>query len=348
MDIYVYNPEFELIGIIDAFESLIWTNRYYKAGDFELWIAAKPEYIIMLQQGNYIVRSTRPDNAMIIEKLRIETDLETGNYLSVTGQCLKSLLGRRIIWTQTTLRGRVELCIRKLVQENAITPSDSSRIIPGLILGALKDYTETMNNQFTGDNLLETISVLCQNAGYGFDVKFDAENKQFIFEIYTGVDRSFGQDENPFVVFSPDFDNLISSEYVTSRELLKNVARVGGEGEGLQRRYAAVGTAAGLERRETYVDARDISSNDGSINDEEYIAALQARGNEKLAEYGMTQGFSGEVDAEHTYVLNRDFFLGDIVQVQNEYGISAAPRIIEIIESISEQGTKTIPTFSNF
>lgn len=46
--------------------------------------------------------------------------------------------------------------------------------------------------------------------------------------------------------------------------------------------------------------------------------------------------------------MNEDYFLGDVVQVINEYGISAAPRIVEIIESEDENGKSTVPTFSTW
>ena len=52
--------------------------------------------------------------------------------------------------------------------------------------------------------------------------------------------------------------------------------------------------------------------------------------------------------SDGNYVLNKDYFLGDIVQVINEYGISATPRIIEIIESEDENGTSVVPTFSTW
>lgn len=46
--------------------------------------------------------------------------------------------------------------------------------------------------------------------------------------------------------------------------------------------------------------------------------------------------------------MNKDYFLGDIVQVINAYGIRAMPRIIEIIESEDENGASTVPTFSTW
>lgn len=56
---------------------------------------------------------------------------------------------------------------------------------------------------------------------------------------------------------------------------MKTVTLVGGEGEGAGRRYTTVGGGSGLNRRELFTDARDISSNVGSddaLTDAEYIA----------------------------------------------------------------------------
>lgn len=48
------------------------------------------------------------------------------------------------------------------------------------------------------------------------------------------------------------------------------------------------------------------------------------------------------------YVLNRDYFLGDLVQIENEKGIKAAPRITEIIYAEDENGSSVVPTFSEW
>lgn len=40
MDLYVLNKNLETTGVIDAYESLIWTPRYYTYGDFELYLPA--------------------------------------------------------------------------------------------------------------------------------------------------------------------------------------------------------------------------------------------------------------------------------------------------------------------
>lgn len=118
--------------------------------------------------------------------------------------------------------------------------------------------------QYTGDNLYDVIQKICEEQGIGFKITLNDE-KQFVFELYAGSDRSYDQTENPYVIFSPKFENIINSNYIESKASLKTVTLVGGEGEGADRRYTTVGGGSGLNRRELFTDARDISSNVGAM-----------------------------------------------------------------------------------
>ena len=180
--------------------------------------------------------------------------------------------------------------------------------------------------------------------GYGYDVYIS--NGKFVFYIFEGVDRSYNQTTNSCVVFSPEYDNLLSSDYIVNNDNFANAAVVAGEGEGTARKKVTVGTATGLDRYEVWIDSRNTSSNNGEISDAEYTELLTEEGVESLSEMETTTTFSGEIDSTINYVFNRDYFLGDIVQVENDYGIRAKTRIIEIIESDSETGYEIIPTFS--
>lgn len=46
----------EIIGIIDAAQSVIWTTRYYGVGEFEIYASATAKHIELLQEGNYVTR----------------------------------------------------------------------------------------------------------------------------------------------------------------------------------------------------------------------------------------------------------------------------------------------------
>ena len=355
MDIYVLNNTFDIVGIIDAYTSVIWTTRYYTSGDFELYTAADRQTLKLIKNNNYLVRDKDMNNGeyknvMVIDRpsIRIQTDVENGDYLTVTGKCLKSIISRRVVINQTNMDGRLETCINRLLTENIINPADSKRKINNFVFNNKTNLNLTLKMQVTGDNLAELMTKICTNYGLGWDIKI--KNKKFVFYLYKGVDRSADQTENPHVIFSYEFDNLLTSDYTEDMSNYANVAIVAGEGEGAARKKKETGntTASGLNRYEIFVDARDMSTNNGQITDDEYNKMLKEKGNEALSELKKVTTFEGEVDATRNYILNQDFYLGDLVQVVNEYGISKQTRIIEIIEADDENGESVIPTFSDF
>lgn len=355
MDIYVMNRNFQIQGICDNYKSIIWTPRYYTAGDFELYLPASNDNITLLKEDRYVVRdkdilqsdsSIIYKNVMIIEKVQLTTDIENGNYLIVTGRCLKSLLTRRIVWQQTTLSGKLEIALRKIIMENAISPTITARKISQLRLGELKGLTEVINKQVTGDTVYDFISNVCTTYGIGWDIYI--KDDELLFELYKGEDRSYNQSINPYVTFSPDFDNLLTTDYQFDKTNYKNVALVAGEGEGLNRKTVLVGDATDLDRYELYVDSRNSSTNDEEITEAEYNKILAEEGNEALKEdaNSITENIEGQIETSSNYKFGEDYFLGDIVEIVNEYGIKTTPRIIEVIESEDDTGTSTIPTFS--
>lgn len=350
MDLVVLNRELDAISVIDIYESFIWTDRYYRYGDFELYTAMQNNILNVIKK-DFFLQSSDSDHVMIIEDWIIKSDIENGNHITVTGRSLESILTRRIIWGQKTISGNLQNGIKTLLNENIISPSDSKRKISNFIFEESTDPAITkltINAQFTGDNLYDAIQKICEERGIGFKVTLN-DNKQFVFKLYAGVDRSYEQTSVPYVIFSPNFDNIINSNYMESNSSLKNITLVGGEGEGSTRRYLTVGNTnvSGLDRREIFTDARDVSSDvDGeTITDAEYNAQLEQRGNEKLAENVSIVLFEGQTETTVMYRYREHFFDGDIVQIANEYGHETRARILEVVTTEDETGTSVYPTF---
>lgn len=343
MNPYVLNRNFEVIRYLDSFASLEWVNRYQDTGDFVLVVPASAENVSDLQPRHFLVRE---DDEMIvmIEKVEITTDAESGDYLTVSGRSIESILGRRIVWTQTNANTSVELFLRTLVYENCINPTDPKRRIPNLILGEPHGFTERIEKQVTGDNLLDVVRDTCQTYGYGFRIYMNADS-QLVFDVYKGEDRSYNQTLNSYVSFTPSFENIINSTYTYDEELFSNVALVGGEGEGMERVYTTVGEAEGYDRYEVFVDARDVSTNSGAIDSNTYLNMLAERGQEKIALLTSTESMVGEVETSLMYRYKEHYYLGDVVSVENGYGVTASPRIIAMIESENESGYKAVPEF---
>lgn len=358
MVIHVLDQSFNLVGVVDDYISVIWRPAYYDIGDFELYINATSEAIKLLNEGYYLVRdrdifmdesgNVTYSNVMVLKNIKLNTDVEEGDHLTYTGRELKFLLSQRIVWTQTTLSGTAEAGIRRLVTENAISPADNKRVIPALTLGASAGLSDSIDKQVTGESLAQTIIDICKAYGYGWEVYI--YNKSMVFIVYKGVNRSYNQSENPFVVFSDDFDNILNSEYERNSENYANCTLIGGEGEGIARTFTTVGnTYTGLNRYEIFTDARDISQNKGSENEIDvttYLSLLNERGLENLAPLSVTEGFTGEVLNNVNYKYGEDYYLGDTVTVINKYGISKDVMVLSAIESVDESGTKLIPQFN--
>lgn len=350
MEFLVLNTKFETTASLDVFDSFIWTDRYSKCGDFEIYTLSDPQIFETLKEDFYIW-SEDSEHVMIVEGRKIITDVEEGNKFFVSGRSLESILDRRIIWNQTILDGSFQEQIKLLITENVITPSDSNRKITNFIFEETNDpyiLGLTIQAQYTGDNLYEVICKLCESVNVGFKITLNDEN-QFIFKLYYGVDRSYDQETNPYVVFSPSFDNLINSNYYEFKSEYKNIGLIAGEGEGSSRRSVIVGESSSkeLSRRELYVDARDISSttsNGGSISTSDYDNLLRQRGVERLNENKIVNGFDGQVDSTQMYFYGNDYFMGDIIQLENEYGIGGKVRVTEFIRSVDKNGINFYPT----
>lgn len=329
-------PDGSTVGIIDAYTSLIWTKRYHECGDFELYLPVS--HLDILKIGNFVYRLD-DDATMLIEKIEIKTDIENGNFLTVTGRSAECLLARRIVWGQVTYSGTVETLMHLLVQDNVITPSDTARAIPNIVAGVNHGITESLRKQISYENLLDAISELCQTYNLGFRFLRN-ENNQFALDIYQGT-------EIPEVTFSTEFDNLVNSFYQYDTTNYANTVLVAGEGEGINRTTQAVGTSVGLSRYELFVDARNLSSTTSEpITADEYAEILAEKGEEELGKKLVNEAFEGEIETSGTYEYKVDWNLGDVVNLENEYGISAVPRIVGVIEKDDVSGRAITAIFS--
>lgn len=257
IDLYVLNEDLEIVGIIDSYSSLIWANRYDKNGDCEVYIEANKENVELLKQDYYLIRTDDDNMACKIKYIEIDTNAENGDYLTVMGHDTKDILSQRIVWKQTNINGKAENCIYNLVDKNFINTEIQDRKFQNkngkakLLLDKKQGFTETMTGQTSYIDVEEKTQEICRKFGWGYKVKVRDEN--FYFSLYKGEDRS------DKVVFSSDFENLQSTKYASDKTNIKNVALIGGEGEGSKRSKEIAGQGVGSDRYETFVDAKDIS-----------------------------------------------------------------------------------------
>lgn len=344
MEIYVnklVSGAFERVSVLDTCISVIWITRYNSAGEGELYLAATEE-TVKLFEGETLLTRTDTDSVMLAKSVEVQTDPEDGDRLIVKLISGEGILKRRIVPAQKTYTSvKGENVLKALTTDNIINPSDSTRMISFFRNATSHGLGTTIQVQVTGKNLLEKISEIAKEQKLGFKVSWDGA--WMTFDVYQGADKT---DE---VIFSPDFENLGATNYELDTSQHYTAAYVAGQGQGLDR--VIVGTTdgtTGFERRETWVDARNTSSQTegGSMPAEEYEEILEQQGQEVIASHAVKVKFEGQILDVTGYVYGVDYGLGDIVSVQTGYGLNTSARVSEITEVEDEGGYKLIPTLS--
>lgn len=254
MQLRIYDAELNFLGITENQTSVIWTRKYYESGEFSVVLPITDDNIRLYQIGNIVAKRDSIE-AGVIEDLQIHESFDEHS-ITASGRFLSSYMDRRLIRPRYTFNGLVEVAMRTILN-NAVA-------IPLVELGELQGFTDTVTFQATYKNLLAYETKLAKSAGLGFRFRPDFENKKIIFEVYQGLNKSRNQTDRAFVEFSDRFDNLENAEARLNDQLYKNVGYVGGQGEGLERVFVQVGddSLTGLERRELFIDAKDIQEED--------------------------------------------------------------------------------------
>lgn len=328
MEINVLDKDYNLIAIVEDFISLMWCKRYYDVGALDLEIVANKKNVEIFKVGYFIARN---DDDTIYRIEAIEIDDKESDSLIIGAVDCKSILGQRIIWEKVVFNGSVEDYIRLLINTNVIAPKLQIRKIDNFLLTDKKGFSDEISQQVSYKNLGEKIIEICKTYKYGSRVFL--KDKKFYFDLYKGLDTN--------LFFSKELDNLLSSKYNYDHSEFRNCALIAGEGEGDNRTKTNVGEPVGLERFELFID--DSESKD-DLSDMEYLNKLKSKGYEELAKTSIKTKIEGEVDINF-YKYKKDYNLGDVVTIKNEYGISTKARITEIIETWDKDGYSLEPRF---
>ena len=341
MDLLLLDEDFEICGLIDDWESLIWNRKYYECGNFKLQVNIS--YLEQFTNAKYLYCKDKREIGRL-ETFKFSTSSDK-KYLSYSGRFLESVLGDRVIDTTYNFSSKTtEVICRSLVDSIAINPDDEDRIIENLELGDLQGLGEKRTVQITGENLLDEEYELCKEDELSISVDYDFDIQKLIFRVWQGLDRTDEQTDNTWAIFSKNFENITNEEYDKDETQYCNYAYVAGEEDedtGERTITTVDKVSDGETRKELYVDARDLQKDD-DMTDDEYIETLKERGIEKLNENTKVETSDFTIDPLSNLEYKKDFDLGDKVIYKNtELGIIVENRIVEISESY-ENGVQTI------
>lgn len=335
-----YHP---MLPIVDAYSSLQWVRRYYRAGEFELH--APVLFCDILKEGAYVHRADAQETG-IIEDFGYELNAQGEESVVVKGRFLNALLADRVIERTRNVSGNAEVVLRSLVNVYVINPTDTSRKIDKLILGTLSGVGAAVNTQITGDSLMEYMDKLSLEQEISYLLRYDFLQDKLIFDVWQGLDRTQNQSVNNIAIFSRDYENISGEVYQRKDADFKNIAYVASAGDGTARIVETVNIVqTGERRRELYVDARDLQQKDDAgnpITETAYRAILRQRGLEKLKEHTIIENIDTTINQFGNLTYKLDFDLGDKCTIINpRIGYQVEQRITEVRE-IYEGGATNI------
>ena len=331
MELYIYNSNRELAGIVESFEYLRWTRRYSQCGSFELKAIATQENTALLKEGNLIWKND-DEEVGIIEHLELsQTEQEI---ITASGRFATSFLARRIVWQTEKLSGDISICVEQLINNNLINPTDTARKISGISFLS-PNLNVPISTQVSYRNLMDVITELCEVSEVGIKTVFTPSTGILTVMLYMGIESQ--------AVFSKEYENLTEQIYTISAVDYANTALVGGEGEGSDRTFVAIASGSGEARHEIFIDAKDLRKDDFGAD---YIDTLIFRGQSKLNEQAIRYSFDTSVNPHGNLSYKTDYDLGHTVKVISKaWGVSMTTRITEIVETYDANGQSVSVVF---
>lgn len=313
----IYDKTLTRIGEIDTFISLVWEEGYNTLGSFQLELQEKSGLLDLVKVGNYVGMSDKK-TLMLIKSVNVLSGKIIANGFPVT-VILRDRVSNEIVNNENA-----EGAMLRLV--TGIKPWG------GLESGEPSGVEDVFTRQYSGGTVLSYCETIAQEVDAGFTVEHDRKNKRMVFKVYKPTD-------NRNLVFAAKFGNLTNSDVSMSEIDYKNVALVAGAGEGADRVtvYAGDTESVGTDRREMYVDARDLQQQEGEEL-EAYKERLRQRGLEQLANQIKVENVKLTIDPDD---FGKRFWLGDnITCILENFGVKLKVKIIGYTETTQRNGTE--------
>lgn len=355
MEVYILDSLWRRIGVVDVFESLIWTERFSAFGDFQLKMHATRNNRELLPIGSRIVINDSY-RVMTVETIEDSTDDQGVSSLIFKGRSLEAIFESRLAWdalTDTTSNPKWDITdqpadvVRTLFHTICVTGTlNAGDVIVAnesdfLTAGTTAEPSDTITYSIEPMTLYQAIKDLSDVYTMGFRLILNPADAELYFNPYMGSDRTSNQTDLPAVVFSPDFENLKASTLLSSSALYRNVAYV----------FSPVGhevvydddvdsSISGFDRQVLIVNATDIDDGVPATA----TAKMIQRGKQELAKARKIVAFDGEISQTSAYRYGTDYNLGDLVEIWNDTGSSSVMQVTEQIFVSDAEGDRSYPT----
>ena len=357
MDVYILDSEFNKVGVLDKYSSLIWTDRFASYGDFKLKIDPREKYADKLVRGGYLSNGLRSMEEYGRELMRIETVEKKAGMLNVSGRSLVSFLLDRVIGSALNIgsydydNGGLyppRMVLYELVNNAcnaALMHADDK--IPHIYVVSHATDTPVIDVVVKGGTVYQRVKETADAYDIGFSMYYKRDPSwadgiyNIVFDSYFGVNRTSQQLAVPEVIFGESLDTLTNTTELLSEQDYKNVAYVFGKDLSISIGIGDGARVTGFDRRVLAVEATDITGTTTKAREN-----LTNRGIAELKKYNRVNAFDGELVLPLKYVYGVDYFMGDIVELRSASGTKSFRRVTEFIRASDASGERSFPTLT--
>jgi len=363
---------------IDDYVSLVWTRKYFDCGNFQLVLNAKyydtvsaAEYLYNNGESGQIENINIKDKQVTVKGRLLESLLDriviytTINLYGNLEDGIKTIIEGYTGWTVVTngftetvstqqTGGTLMEWLYELLKPFEMSfrvwyDYDASVIKFTLVKGLDRTQDQSTNSRAIFSTTFENVKSL----EYANSVA-DYKNYAYVAgeEIESTDDPTISVDSNTLVIAdtaaSPVFTVSDTTLSITSANADYTLFDFSGTTLYIIQSNRVIvivdNVQSGESRRELWVDARDLQSDDITLA--EYKNTLTQRGLEKLAEYPKTQAVNVDVDQHSTPIYATDYDVGDICDITSpDINLRLSARLTQAEEVYEDSGYKVALTF---
>lgn len=364
--------------------SFIWTERFAEKGDFELVTLSTPsnrnkfveDTMLMIRDSKRIMR-VRSIEEKVDEELGATLTIKGDELVAILEQRVSASKDAGthagMLLATTYFTGITPLTLISDLVWRMCIPTSGYAISPGDVIPFLNDNHATPGSLYPVSNIPEpspggitwgqklasvysAVTDVCKAYDVGFRMYKDPNSSKLYFEGYTGLDKTTNQTDFPPVVFSSDMENLANTTEYKDNLGQYNVIIVvytykNEVEDDLPEELTLTGVASdpelafssgGFDQKSKILLVSQLP--DGMTDPYDIAAYLAQLAEEELTRSHPIDVYDGEVDEFNGFVYEKDYFLGDLVEVRGDNGGLAFMRVEEQIFKYDSNGRSSYPS----
>ena len=241
--IMVLDPELNLLTYLDDMEYFSWVRRWRRPDSFKLMMNRYKENADYLKVDNYLIKKTGDvlrGGRIRDRKIKVNEEGRSSEVWEIIGRGFGDAFNQRLALNSIdtgdgydTKEAPAETVMKYYVDVNTVNPSDINRKIPNLRIEEDKGLGRTIKYKARFQKLSNILYDISQVIGLGWDIKFDLDNKEFIFQVLYA-------ELKPEIKLSTDTNSVQKIKFTEDRLDSINTAIVAGQGEGSDRMIVKV------------------------------------------------------------------------------------------------------------